>query len=177
MGTETETSMGLISFLSFGISVIAAVVAIDMYKLLRTGKFGSSWRILIIASVIFSLVQALRLAELFDWGGLRANHLSEIADLIFVMALAYAFYLQRRVFSQASRSTEAKTKEREAEEERDILLGTFEEPDDVSATEPRGEVSREDKWARLTGRYAANETPSAPVNPVPRTPLSRNKKR
>lgn len=95
------TYFGLLSFLSFAFSVMAAVLAIDMYALLRTGEFGSTWRVLIIASVIFALVQALRMAEFFnpkvaDYG------LSQIAELMFVMALAYAFYLQRRAFARAA---------------------------------------------------------------------------
>ena len=155
MGTASGASMGVISFLAFAISVIAAVVAIDMYKLLRTGQFGSSWRILIIASVIFCLVQALRLAELFEWGGLHLSHLSEIADLIFVMALAYAFYLQRRAFSQARANTEMA--EDSAAEEDDALPrgATVDLAGAHGATETSYEVSRDAEWARLTGRQAA----------------------
>lgn len=98
--------LGLLSFLSFAFSVMAAVLAIDMYALLRTGEFGSTWRVLIIASVMFVLVQALRLAQLVnpriaDYG------LSEVAELMFVMALAYAFFLQRRAFARTASLREA----------------------------------------------------------------------
>lgn len=159
MGEPSGATIGLISFLAFGISVIAAVVAIDMYKLLRTGEFGSSWRILIIASVIFCLVQALRLAELFEWGGLEMIHLSEIADLIFVLALAHAFYLQRRVFSQASRNNNNKDEPTDIEAEHhdavplaDAIDGPM--PPD---TADKGDVSRDAEWARLSGRHAADD--------------------
>jgi hypothetical protein len=150
--------MGLIPFLAFGISVIAAVVAIDMYKLLRTGEIGASWRVLIIASVIFALTQALRLAGLTTWGGIEMHNLSEIADLIFVMALAYAFYLQRRVFRMASRTNSESDQEFEAEEENAIPLVDVVETDDEPATSAvRDQVSRADEWARLSGRYTTDE--------------------
>ncbi len=93
--------LGLLSFLSFGLSVIAAVLAIDMYTLLRTGEFGKSWRVMIIASVMFALVQALRMAEHLEWK-FADYGLSQIAELMFVMALAYAFFLQRQTFTRAA---------------------------------------------------------------------------
>lgn len=93
--------LGLLSFLSFGLSVIAAVLAIDMYTLLRTGEFGKSWRVLITASVMFALVQALRMAEHLEWK-FADYGLSQIVELMFVMALAYAFFLQRHAFARAA---------------------------------------------------------------------------
>ena len=167
MGQVNGATVGFISFAAFAISVIAAVVAIDMYKLLRTGGFGGSWRILIIASVIFCLVQALRLAELFAWGGLESSHLSEIADLIFVMALAYAFYLQRCVFSQAFRSNQEEATDTEAEEHDALpLAGTADEDVAPDTAEDRSDLSRDDEWARLSGRHAAGgDAKSATQNP------------
>jgi hypothetical protein len=90
--------VGLLSFFSFAFSVIAAVLAIDLYALLRTGRSGSTWRVLITASVIFALMHALRLAQALDFDLPLLTNLSEIVELVFVMALAYAFYLQRKVF-------------------------------------------------------------------------------
>lgn len=98
MNGEAST-VGWLSFLSFAFSVFAAVLAIDMYKLLRTGDFGKTWRLLIIASVMFVLLQVLRLAELFNFRAMREYHLSEIVELCFVMILAFAFYQQRNVFA------------------------------------------------------------------------------
>jgi len=95
--------LGLLSFLTFGLSIIAAVLAIDMYTLLRTGQFGSSWRVMIIASVIFVLVQVLRLAEILHWEAFQVYALTQIVELVFVMSLAYAFFLQRRAFNGADR--------------------------------------------------------------------------
>src|ERR1017187_4891576 len=94
--------LGLLTLLSFAFSVIAAVIAIDMYALLRTGRFGSSWRVLIIASVMFSMLQVLRMVELFKWSALGNLQLSQVVELMFVMTLAYALFLQRRVFARAA---------------------------------------------------------------------------
>ena len=88
-----------LSFLAFGFSIIAAVLAIDMYKLSRTGQFGASWRVLITATVIYALLQAARLAEdVKPIFGVIAH----IVELVFVLALAYAFHLQRQLFRHAS---------------------------------------------------------------------------
>jgi hypothetical protein len=91
----------LLSFFSFSFSVIAAVLAIDMYTLLRTGELGKTWRILIIASVMFALAQVVRMAELLNWR-MSEYGLSQIVELVFVLALAYAFFLQRQTFTQAA---------------------------------------------------------------------------
>ncbi len=101
-------SVQLLTLISFAISVGAAVLAIDTYRLLRTGEVGHSWRILIIASVLFAFTLALRLAENFDWNGFGHLHLSRVGELLFVSALAYAFYMQRRAFTQAKNDDEEK---------------------------------------------------------------------
>lgn len=98
MSTSADTYLGLFNFLTFGISIIAAVLAIDMYALLRTGQFAQTWRILIVASVLFVLLQVLRMCEiLLDLPMLQ--ELSQIVRLIFAIALAYAFYRQRALYS------------------------------------------------------------------------------
>jgi hypothetical protein len=72
-----------------------------MYTLLRTGQMGRTWRVLIIASVMFALAQVVRMAELLNWR-MAEYGLSQIIELVFVLALAYAFFLQRRAFTQAA---------------------------------------------------------------------------
>jgi len=72
-----------------------------MYTLLRTGEFGKTWRVIIIASVMFALLQALRMAESLDWN-VASHGLSQIAELMFALSLAYAFYLQRKAFTHAA---------------------------------------------------------------------------
>ena len=86
------------TLLSFAFSVVAAVLAIDMYRLLRTAEIGNSWRILCISTVIFAFTLALRLAENFQWGGLNRYQLSRFSEVLFLFGLAYAFYLQRQAF-------------------------------------------------------------------------------
>ena len=87
----------------FLFSVGAAVLAIHLYSLLRTGQIGASWRVLITASVLYALVQAVKLAEVIGVPYASSLHLSGIIELVFVLALAYAFYLQRQVFTEARR--------------------------------------------------------------------------
>jgi len=99
MNGVNDAPLGLLSFLSFAFSVIAAVLAIDMYKLLRTGEFGKTWRLLITASVMLALLQVLRMAEILNFRPIVEAHLSEIVELCFVMSLAYAFYVQRKLFA------------------------------------------------------------------------------
>jgi hypothetical protein len=99
---NVEPLFGVLAFLSFAASVVAAVMAIDMFALSRTGEFGPAWRVLIIASVMFALVQALRIASFFDWRALQRYGLSQIAELMFALSLAYAIYLQRHAFSSGS---------------------------------------------------------------------------
>jgi len=85
------------AFLSFALSVGAAALAINLYSLLRTGRMGASWRVLIIASVLFALLQATRLVEAVS-SAADAMHLSSLIEVVFALALAYAFWLQRQVF-------------------------------------------------------------------------------
>ena len=101
--------LGLLSFLSFCFSIIAAVLAIDMYRLLRTGEYGRTWRLLIIATVIFALLQVLRLAETLEFRPLDISQLVQIVELCFVISLAYAFYLQRKLFTSATTSSRRRT--------------------------------------------------------------------
>lgn len=115
-----ESPLGLLSFLSFAFSVIAAVLAIDMYKLLRTGGFGKTWRVLITASVMLALLQVLRMAEILNFRAIEEAHLGQIVELCFVMTLAYAFYCQRQVFSnQNQEKNPASGADEEPELERD----------------------------------------------------------
>lgn len=120
----------LLTLVSFFMAVVAAVLAVDMYRLLRTAEVGNSWRILCIASVLFALTLALRLAEFFDWGGLKSYELSRFGEAMFVFALAYSFHLQRKAFSHAKELRDepaASTTEPEPEPDLDTLgdLATF----------------------------------------------------
>ena len=137
MNDSAETSLGLLTFLSFGISVIAAVLAIDMYKLLRTGESGKPWRFLIIASVMLVLLQVLRMAEVLNLRGFEEAHLGEIVELCFVMTLAYAFYRQRKIFTSAFKADRAPEIE---DEKMDATVYEPEEwPSEISEDEFLGE--------------------------------------
>lgn len=101
MNASADSPLGLLTFLSFGFSIIAAVLAIDMYKLLRSGGFERTWRLLIIASVMLVLLQVLRMAEVLHFEAIDEDRLAQIVELCFVITLAYAFYNQRNVFTRA----------------------------------------------------------------------------
>lgn len=95
---------------SFLTSIGAAVLAINLYPQLRVGRTGASWRVMIIAAVLFALMQALRFCEIVGVPYMSALQLSSIVEMIFGLALAYAFFLQRQVFIEAQK--EASTQKR-----------------------------------------------------------------
>jgi len=100
---NTEISyVGLLALFTFLLSVCAAALAINLYSLYRTGRMGASWRVIIIATVMFALLQADKLAEL-DIPYVNSLHLSSIIDLAFVLLLLYAFHLQHQVFATEQR--------------------------------------------------------------------------
>ena len=124
MNASADSPLGLLTFLCFGFSIIAAVLAIDMYKLLRTGGFERTWRMLIIASVMFVLLQVLRMAEVLHFNPVAESRLVQIVELCFALTLAYAFYNQRNIFTQAKRRLQndranARSMEMEEDEEND----------------------------------------------------------
>ena len=98
MAPHLSSSVVLTAFLSFVLSIGASILAINLYSLLRTGHMGASWRVLTIAAVIFSLLQAVKLFEIVIPAA--QLHLSAVVEVIFIIALAYAFYLQRCVFQE-----------------------------------------------------------------------------
>ncbi|MDQ3813041.1 MAG: hypothetical protein M3347_03720 [Armatimonadota bacterium] len=136
--------MGLLSFLSFVsfiVSIIAALLATDIYRLLRTGEVGKSWRILIIASVMSVVLQGLHLVEYLNGFRSSGYPVSKIVELSFILALAYAFYLQRSIFSEAA-------KERKRMQQRNY----DEDLDGPAHDAPAGTVPnpRNKKWTALT---------------------------
>ena len=164
---DNQGYVGVLSFCSFLFSVIAAVLAIDLYALMRTGRSGSAWRVLVIASVIFALMHVLRLAELLRFGAFPIANLSEIVELMFVISLAYAFYLQRKAFGVGARATDAHAAsptgeapiepqpDEEESPEPDAIEGSDFE-DEVSARpQPESEEDAASEWARLNGQAEA----------------------
>lgn len=94
-----DSTAVLLAFVSFSLSVGAAAMAIRLYALLRTGQMGASWRVLIIASVLFALLQTVRLIEAAS-SQARSMHFSSVVEVVFILALTYAFYLARQVFEE-----------------------------------------------------------------------------
>jgi hypothetical protein len=139
--------MGMITLFSFALSVMAAVLAIDMYALLRTGEFGPTWRVLIIASVMFALAQALRMADYFDWKSVDPDRLVSIVEMAFALCLAYAFYLQRQAFGAASKLRRDHV-DRAANESSE----SFDEQDEAE-DEDFSHESMSGSWARRGGIY------------------------
>jgi hypothetical protein len=142
-----DSLFGVLAFFSFAGSVVAAVLAIDMYALSRTGEFGPTWRVLIIAAVMFALVQALRMVTFFDWAALERYGLSQIVELMFALCLAYAFYLQRRAFSSRSKLRS----DNDEEPVEDSRIGDFEEvleDEPVESAESPADANRA-SWPRL----------------------------
>ena len=117
---------------SFFTSIGAAVLAINLYPQLRVGRTGASWRVLIIAAVLFALMQALRFCEILGVPYINSLQLSSIIEMIFGLALAYAFFLQRQVFIEAQH--EARTQKRR-KSDRQTDLATEAETPVVSAYE------------------------------------------
>lgn len=111
----------------FLLSAGTAALAINLYSLLRTGRMGASWRVLIIASVLFSLVQALRLAEIRGWHYVEVFHLSSVVEIAFVLSLAYAFYLQRQVFMSSHHNSQNDEDDQKNENgEEPVVLSAYE---------------------------------------------------
>ncbi len=127
------TSYDVVSALfSFVTSIGAAVLAINLYPLLRVGRTGTSWRVLIIAAVLFALMQALRFCEIVGVPYMSGLRLSSIVEMVFGLSLAYAFFLQRQVFIEAQ--LEARTQKRRRSDRR-AAPETAEEMPVVSAYE------------------------------------------
>lgn len=155
---NAEPLFGVLAFLSFAASVVAAVMAIDMFALTRTGEFGPAWRVLIIATVMFALVQALRIASFFDWSALQRYGLSQIVELMFALSLAYAIFLQRHAFSSRSQLRRDKKTEEEEEPPPPVGIPTdheavslFTDDDDESAAPAEEDtfVETPRAWPRL----------------------------
>ena len=142
MNGYQDAPLGLLSFLSFAFSVITAVLAIDMFKLLRTGGFGKTWRLLITASVMLVLLQVLRMAQVLNFRPVAEAHLAQIVELCFIMSLAYSFYLQRQLFTHEHKHNE------EDEDIEDADLSDEDDADSSSAEEEHSVSPPSNNWAQ-----------------------------
>ncbi len=84
------------SVVSFVITVVAALWAVELYRLLRAGEGGKAWRVLVFATVAFAVHELYTIGRglgICEFGGI-----AEITELFFVILLAYAIYTQRQSF-------------------------------------------------------------------------------
>ncbi len=86
----------LMSLISFFVAVVAAVWAVEMYRLLRAGEGGKAWRVLVIASVVFAVHELYSIGR--GAGVFQFEGIAEATSMAFAALLAYAFYTQRRAF-------------------------------------------------------------------------------
>ena len=126
---STDVVSALFSFFT---SMGAAILAINLYPLLRVGRTGASWRVLIIAAVTFALMQVLRFCEAVGVPYMSGLQLSSIVEMVFGLALAYAFYLQRQVFIEAQHEASLRKRRKS---DRQPARETVEETPVVSAYE------------------------------------------
>ena len=116
----------LSALFSFVLGIGAAVLAIHLYPLLRVGRSGASWRVLIIAAVLFALMQALHFCEIVGLPYARAMQLSSVVQLVFGLALAYAFWLQRQVFIEAQHEARTQKRRKSDREEDAAVVSAYE---------------------------------------------------
>jgi hypothetical protein len=125
------------SLISFFVAVLAAVWAVELYRLLRAGEGGRAWRVLIIATIVFAIQQLYAIGR--GLGFIEMSGVAEITQVVFVVLLAYAFYTQRRIFLYPqSHRTERDSYKSSAKRERlDASLWSFaEEEDDLDDEAP-----------------------------------------
>ncbi|MCS6862366.1 MAG: hypothetical protein NZT92_18845 [Abditibacteriales bacterium] len=84
------------SLISFFVAMVAAVWAVEMYRLLRAGEGGKAWRVLVVASVVFAVHELYALGR--STGIFQFEGIAEATGMMFAALLAYAFYTQRRAF-------------------------------------------------------------------------------
>jgi len=86
----------IVHVLSFFAAIFATVWAVELYRLLKTGEVGKTWRILIAATIVFALSEVLKFGELLDF--LPPVGAYSYLQLPFIVLLACACYLQRKAF-------------------------------------------------------------------------------
>ncbi len=89
-------SEALVALVAFVFSLLAAIWALELYQLLRTGAIGKSWRVFIVAALVFMVHEVTHMVRIF--GAFDDLGMYEATKLIFVALMAYGFYAQRRVF-------------------------------------------------------------------------------
>lgn len=91
-----RASEAFAALVSFIVSLLAAIWALELYQLLRTGAIGKSWKILIAAALVFMVHEVTNIVRIF--GSFGDFGLYDATKLLFVLLLAWGFYAQRHVF-------------------------------------------------------------------------------
>jgi len=92
-----KVSEAFAALVSFIVSLLAAVWALELYQLLRTGAIGKSWKILIAAAIVFMVHEVTNIVRIF--GTFSDLGLYDATKVLFVLLLAWGFYVQRDVFN------------------------------------------------------------------------------
>lgn len=94
--------MGSLQLVNFVVALFAALVALQLYSLLRTGSVGRTWKILIVGAVILVVhAVAAFMIHCFPEGvGTMpfAQSVSEVLKTAFVFTLAWGLWMQRQAF-------------------------------------------------------------------------------
>lgn len=86
----------IVQALTFFAAIFATIWAIELYSLLKTGEVGKTWRVVVIATLLFAVSEILKFGETFQY--LLPLNLHEYLDLPFILLLAIACYMQRKAF-------------------------------------------------------------------------------
>lgn len=94
-----HVSTAILSLLTFFIAIFAVVLAFQLHALLRTGAIGHTWKIIIVASVVYGIGELLRFGEVWELVEPEVFLAGENATrLVFIALLAWALYVQRQAF-------------------------------------------------------------------------------
>lgn len=91
--TVTRLTLLLLTFFA---AIFATVWAIELYSLLKTGEVGKTWRVIVVATILFAVSEVFKFGELL--GYLPQHHVNDYLELPFIIILATACYMQRKAF-------------------------------------------------------------------------------
>ncbi|MBI3920181.1 MAG: hypothetical protein HY318_02090 [Armatimonadetes bacterium] len=86
----------IVQALTFIAAIFATIWAIELYSLLKTGEVGKTWRVVVIATLLFAVSEIEKFGETYQY--LPTLNLHEYLDLPFILLLAIACYMQRKAF-------------------------------------------------------------------------------
>lgn len=92
---------------TFFLAIFAALVALQLYNLIRTGDLATTWRSFIIGAMVFAAwaladLAALFLGDLFG-AGARLRVVLDLLQAAFIALFAGGLWLQRQMFYHPNR--------------------------------------------------------------------------